>query len=112
MTNKVSSKESIMIEGFEVGEENQNSTQKPSWNHLEDAPTVAKDTKAAREPYWDTPFVVGASRHLSSEEFSPRDEKQPRRPGFWRRRWRHFRRYWILYAIGAFILLAVGLPVL
>jgi hypothetical protein len=97
------------IEGVEMAEDKQEPTQKPSWNHVEEAST---DKKAAIEPYWDTPYVIGATRNLSSDEYSPSQEKAPRKPGFWKRLWLHYKRYWILYAIAGVIFLAVFLPVL
>jgi hypothetical protein len=63
-----------------------------------------------REPYWDTKNVVGAQRHLTPTKSSL--EEVPARPGFWQRRWRHYRRYWILYTIGLVIFLAIALPIL
>ena len=80
-------------------------TQEPSWNH------ASTDRKPAREPYWDTPYVIGASRKISSDEYAPQ-EKTVRAPGLWKRLWLHYKRYWILYAIAGAIFLAVFLPVL
>lgn len=105
----MSGKERMIVEDFETVEDKQNPTQKVSWNHLEEVP---ENEKTAREPYWDTPYVIGASRNLLSNGTAPSEEKPPRRPGFWKRRWRYFRRYWILYGIAGVVLLAVGLLVL
>lgn len=116
----MSGKGKMDIEDVEVEEE---STQKPSWNHLEkneigeDQPTQkpswnhASGRKPAREPYWDTPYVIGASRNLSSGEYAPQ-EKTVRAPGLWKRLWIHYKRYWVFYAIAGVIFLAVFLPVL
>jgi hypothetical protein len=75
------------------------SEEKPSVEYIEDN----------RTPHWDTKNVVGAIRNLSPVESS--SEKIPARPGFWKRRRQHYRRYWILYTVGAVILLAILLPI-
>ena len=105
----MSGKGSLNIEGFEIVEDKQTPTQKPTWNHVEEAPA---SEKATRDPYWDTTYVIGASRNLSSNGSPSSHDEKPLRPEFWKRRWRHFRRHWILYAIAGVIFLAVFLPVL
>jgi hypothetical protein len=83
----------------EVRDQPENSEEKPRVEYIEDV----------RTPYWDTQNVVGALRDVSSEKSS--SEKIPARPGFFRRRWQHYRRYWILYTVAAVILLAILLPI-
>jgi hypothetical protein len=109
LVDKMPGKGSMVIESFEIVEDKQILTQKPTWNHVEEAPAGEKTT---REPYWDPPYVIGASRNLSSDGSPSSHHEKVLRPGFWKRRWRLFRRHWILYAIAGVIFLAVFLPVL
>jgi hypothetical protein len=55
---------------------------------------------------------LGAQQNSSKERLNLSYEKAPARAGFWKRRWLHVRRHWILYSVGVFLSLAVGLPLL
>jgi hypothetical protein len=109
---KMSADGKLSPEEFVTAPERPSSNGKPSSQHVED--TSQERPKTPRVPYWDTKNVIGAKRNLSltPEESNEPQEKKSSRRGFWGRRWVHFKRHWILYAIAIVVLLAVGLPVL
>jgi hypothetical protein len=74
-------------------------SEKPAVKHVEDIQT----------PYWDSKNVVGATRNLSPATTS--SGKIPLPPGFWQRRWQHYKRHWLLYTVGIIIFLAIFLPI-
>lgn len=83
--------------------------EKPSWDHVEETP---KGEPAPRAPYWDSQNVVGAKRNMSPDGLLPAKDNVPPRAGFFKRRYQHVKRHWIIYTIVLVILLAILLPVL
>lgn len=62
--------------------------------------------------YWDTKDVVGADRHMGPDTpFTQQDEVVVRR-GFFKRKWLHYKRYWMLYTPALIVLAAGGLTIL
>jgi hypothetical protein len=81
---------------------------KPTWDHRE---KVSEEHQNTREPYWDTPYVIGAGRNIT-EASGDSEQKRSRRDGLLHKLWRQYRKYWIRYTIAAIDLLAIGLPIL
>lgn len=62
------------------------------------------DDELAKEPR-----ASGAGIHMGPKA---RDSTSKKPRGFWARRWKHFKRYWLCYGILGVIFLAIFLPVL
>jgi hypothetical protein len=111
MSSKRGEIEAVSIEEIEEAEktrefgEKVEPTEKTSTQHVEYSRGNSK------KPYWDTTEVVGANRHLHNPSFNSVDEVVVRK-GFFKRRWLHVKRYWMLYGGAGFIGLAAGLPLL
>jgi hypothetical protein len=104
-------KEPTFVE--DLGVDNGSSSEKPTVKHQEDVKEdVSPQPKTSKVPYWDTRNVVGANRTASSDESSTAPRKDLPRPGFWRRRWLHYKRHWKLYTLLTVIFLAIFLPLL
>jgi hypothetical protein len=100
MNGKEKFKEEMeVVEDAETFEEEGHSSEKATAKHVEN-----------KVPYWDTPYVIGASRDLQSSSSISKDNVK--RPGCTRRLWLHYKRHWILYTILAVLALAAGLPIL
>lgn len=97
-SNKIEMESTIDIS--EAQNQHVTSEKKPQVEYVEDI----------RRQDWTTKHMVGAERNLSPTRSS--SEKRSVRLGFWQRRWRHYKRYWILYTIGLVVLLAIILPIL
>ncbi|KAJ5833479.1 hypothetical protein N7474_001790 [Penicillium riverlandense] len=66
-----------------------------------DSASSGGDDELAKEPR-----ASGAGIHIGPKS---RDSAKPR--GFWARRWKHFKRYWLCYGLLGVIFLAIFLPV-
>lgn len=96
----IKSKDDFKSEGIVI--DDASSGGKPTAKHLE----VAKG-----KPYWDSPYVIGASRNVPpAGSFTSQDKVTLRRPNVIVRLWRHYKRHWKLYGILTIIFLAIFLP--
>jgi hypothetical protein len=59
-----------------------------------------------------TTTILSPGRNAASNSPPTGRYVEPEAAGFWTRRWRHVRRWWYWYALGAVVLIVVGLVIL